>query len=469
MRTAASRTASSVLSVPAPVGQGPGSPGQGSVAPGPGAMPAGSGVPAGRRRAWTVPADAVATLQLRWDRGDFLTMLADGQEWQPLSVPLHGPTPGELASDFGAAQAWVRQWEAAAPRGLRLEHKVVGGRAIGANKLPCRAWIDSYPQLWALLGVTGKVRRFTGLLAETAARAPRIAGWMAANPRRAMASEGDWAKIIQTVCWIEASSRPGMYLRQVDVPGVDTKFIESRRGILAELLDLQLPADRIDQSCPRSDFTGRYRFRRKPEYVRVRRLGLAAGALDPLGRAGDALDPLGRAGDALDPFSELTVPADELAAASVYASSVYVVENEITYLALPPADDAVVMLGGGYALSGLKPLTWLHGRDLIYWGDIDTHGFAILNRLRQTFPHARSMLMDRVTLLAHETQWVREPKQLNAELPLLDGDEAALYRDLVEDALGPSVRLEQERVSFSAIERALLSGTPRAGQLGQPA
>ena len=79
--------------------------------------------------------------------------------------------------------------------------------------------------------------------------------------------------------------------------------------------------------------------------------------------------------------------------ASVPASSVYVVENEITYLAFPPADDAAVLLGGGYALSGLSPLTWLQDRDLIYWGDIDTHGFAILNRLRQAFPHARSCLL----------------------------------------------------------------------------
>jgi hypothetical protein len=408
------------------------------VSAGPGAMPGRPGVPAARRGAWTVPPDVIAALRRRWERGEFLTMFASAQEWQPLSVPLHGPAPGELAADYGAAQTWVRQWEAVAPRGPRLEYKVVGGRAIGANKLPCRAWIDDYQQLWALLGVAGEVRRFTGLLAEAAVTAPRIAGWMAANPRRAMASEGDWAKIIQTVCWIEASSRPGMYLRQVDVPGVDTKFIESRRGILAELLDLQLPAGRVDQSCPRSDFTGRYGFRRKPEYVRVRRLGAAAGALDS--------------------FSELTVPAAELTSASVPASSVYVVENEITYLAFPPTDDAVVLLGGGYALSGLSPLTWLQDRDLIYWGDIDTHGFAILNRLRQAFPHARSMLMDRVTLLAHDTQWVREPKPVNAALPLLDGAEAALYRDLVEDMLGPSVRLEQERVSFAAIERALPAG-----------
>ena len=64
------------------------------------------------------------------------------------------------------------------------------------------------------------------------------------------------------------------------------------------------------------------------------------------------------------------------------------------------------------------------------------------------------MLMDRGTLLAHEIQWVREPTPTTAPLPALDPQEAALYRDLVEDALGPSVRLEQERVSYRAITGA---------------
>jgi hypothetical protein len=42
-----------------------------------------------------------------------------------------------------------------------------------------------------------------------------------------------------------------------------------------------------------------------------------------------------------------------------------------------------------------------------------------------------------------------------AGLNCLDAEETALYRDLVADALGPSVRLEQERVSFAAIEQAM--------------
>jgi hypothetical protein len=237
-----------------------------------------------------------------------------------------------------------------------------------------------------------------------------------------------WDKLLATVRWIDERQSPGMYLRQVDVPGVDTKFIEQHRGVLAELLDLQLLPGRIDADA--ADFAGRYGFRRKPRYVRFRSPGLAG-------------------------FTELSVRAGEFAVPPPRAKRAYVVENEITYLAFPLPSDAMVIFGGGYAVDVLEPLAWLTDTDLVYWGDIDTHGFVILNRLRHRFGHARSMLMDRATLLAHRDQWVTEPRPTAAGLDMLDADEAELYRDLLDGSLGPSVRLEQERVGFAAIERAL--------------
>ena len=64
------------------------------------------------------------------------------------------------------------------------------------------------------------------------------------------------------------------------------------------------------------------------------------------------------------------------------------------------------------------------------------------------------MLMDRATLLAHESHWVDEPSPATGYLEALLPDEAALYNDLVEDVLGHAVRLEQERISYAAVEHA---------------
>jgi len=45
--------------------------------------------------------------------------------------------------------------------------------------------------------------------------------------------------------WFGAHPRPGIYLRQLDTAGVDTKFIEARKGLLAGLLDRVMRAETI--------------------------------------------------------------------------------------------------------------------------------------------------------------------------------------------------------------------------------
>lgn len=98
---------------------------------------------------------------------------------------------------------------------------------------------------------------------------------------------------------------------------------------------------------------------------------------------------------------------------------------------------------------------WLAGKTLFYWGDIDTHGFRILNRVRAAWPHTRSLLMDRATLMAHQPLWGREPKPIHHDLPHLDPHERVLYRDLADNRLGDQVRLEQERIGFDRLRRVL--------------
>lgn len=72
------------------------------------------------------------------------------------------------------------------------------------------------------------------------------------------------------------------------------------------------------------------------------------------------------------------------------------------------------------------------------------------------------MLMDRATLVAHQDQWVTEPSPTTAALDLLTPAEQELYQALGANAFGPAVRLEQERVSFTALEAALSRAGDRA-------
>ena len=398
-----------------------------------------SGVRA-RPAGWTRPADVRAAVRKKWESGALLARFAAGQDWEPLSIPIRGPSARHIGEHLADVRQWAAEWTQAARGPLRVEYKQVGGRHFGTNSIPCRAWLHGYDEAWALLKVRPDVRRLAELI-ETA-RGTRLVPWLTGHPMRALRLADQWDRLQATVRWIEERQAPGMYLRQVDVPGVDTKFIERHKGVLTELLDAQLDPSRVKADAP--DFAGRYGFLRRPGYVRFRPAGGFRG------------------------FSEMSVRTSEITAAPDGITRAYVIENEITYLAFPVPAAAMAILGGGYAVPVLEPLGWLAGFDVVYWGDIDTHGFVILDRLRRHLPHARSMLMDRATLLSHREHWAIEPSPTAADLDRLDRAESALYADLISNAYAPSVRLEQERISFSAIEKAVAGQmTVMPGTYGQ--
>ncbi|MFE2725434.1 Wadjet anti-phage system protein JetD domain-containing protein [Kitasatospora sp. NPDC059327] len=193
-----------------------------------------------------------------------------------------------------------------------------------------------------------------------------------------------------------------------------------------------MPADRIHTGTTKTDFAARYSLLAKPPYVRLRYLG-----------------------NQLGPFSEVTVRANEFTVPPPGIRTVFVLENEITYLSLPDVPGAMAILGAGYAAALLRYLPWLVSIDLRYWGDIDTHGFAILSQVRRHFPHTRSLLMDRSTLLTHKAHWGEEKAQ-TAEQPMhLTPDEEELEGDLRSGAYGLHLRLEQERIPMRTVARVI--------------
>jgi hypothetical protein len=227
---------------------------------------------------------------------------------------------------------------------------------------------------------------------------------------------------------------------------VHSKFIEAHRGVLIQWLDQVLPPAVVDTTAVGvSGFARRYGFRDKPQRIRLRVID-AAHALLP--GAGDA---------------DITLDADSFTRLAPTVSRVFITENEINYLAFPPVPDSLVIFGAGYGFEVLARAVWLGRCRVFYWGDIDTHGFAILDQLRSFLPHARSLLMDRATLIAFEAQWGVEDNPTLRDLPRLNLEERTLYDDLRDNRLGPNLRLEQERIGFSWVEAALAALEVGAG------
>src|SRR5581483_268716 len=151
-------------------------------------------------------------------------------------------------------------------------------------------------------------------------------------------------------------------------------------------------------------------------------------------------------------LSDLAIPGPDFARLAPGARRVFITENEINGLAFPNVPEGLVVFGLGYGLERLSEAQWLRDRRVFYWGDIDTHGFAMLDRLRAFLPHSESLLMDTETLLSHRQFWVTEDQPHVKPLRHLKPAELNLYDDLRYNRLGERIRLEQERISFRIIE-----------------
>ena len=388
------------------------------------------------KRAWTVRSDVVDRLRRRWDCGDWLADVAAGSLLEPVTVPLHRPTATDVRDRFEDCRAWVDGWRDERARPLRVLRSPVGGRVSGLNQLPESVVVDTAADLVRLLRVERDVEAHRRMVDTTEQFAPELVPWLREGGHRLLDRADEWPGVLEALAWLRDPRNVGRFVREVDTPGVDTKLVERHGSVLAELLNRVLPPDRINASAARGDLAGRFGFARRPEYVRWRWLG---------------------PGRPSWPYREATVRADELAATPPEAANVLVVENEITYLALPDLLDTVAVWGKGYSLAGLHSQDWLAQRRVQYAGDLDTHGFAILDRLRGWHPGVTSVLMDRQTLLSHRDRWGREPAPTRTPLSHLTPDEDDLYQDLGQDVLGPSVRLEQERIDYAWLVSELRS------------
>ena len=388
---------------------------------------------------WTTPRDLRDQVLSIWNRGKILAASVTGEPLFPLKLTMRRPDATALGQSFEAVRGWIRELEENSRSGRGFGYDIewadINHRQLGRNRMPGRISVPTESDALRLIGKERDGRRFRKLADVTISRFPELASWASRRPLVLLDHALDWPRILDVLAWFRAHPRSNLYLRQVDIPGVDTKFVEARKQLFSELLDIVL--ERNNDPLPGTTaqtFEQKYGLRGKPQIIRFRALDCR------IATAG---------------LADIAIPASDFAALNIAARHVFITENDVNGLAFPDFPQAMVIFGLGYSVDLLQSASWLAGTQIHYWGDIDTHGFAMLDRLRSAFPTARSLLMNRETLMAHQPLWVREEIPSRATLSRLDPDEQALFDDLVNDRLGERVRLEQERVSYAFLERSL--------------
>jgi hypothetical protein len=397
---------------------------------------------------WTTPIDLADQVLRVWTKGRILAARMTGGPLFPLALKLRRPDTRAYSAHFEKVRSWIRVLEdgARARRGFGydIEWIEINHRQLGRNKIPDKVTVPTEADALKLIGMEKEAARFAQLWQSTECSFQILTEWLARKPFVALGHARDWPRILAVLAWFRDHPNSDLYLRQLDIEGVDTKFIESRKALLAELLAVVAARAANQPDSSALTFEQRYGLKSKPPIIRFRVLDRSlavAGLLD------------------------VATPAAQFASLAMPARRIFITENEVNGLAFPEVAEGLVVFGLGYGLELLSSAVWMQDREIYYWGDIDTHGFAMLDRLRAIFPAARSLLMDRETLLAHRALWVREDTPFRGPLMRLESNERALFEALVHNRLGDGIRLEQERVSFGWVRQALQeigTATPHA-------
>ena len=390
--------------------------------------------------------EEIRTLALkRWNSGRVLRAWLRKDDFFPFIISLGRPSASKLLQDFSQVDRW-KQWiekesRCRSGRGYRLQYIEINHRQLGRQRLPQQAIFDQPTDLIDYIGKQRQLSSFASLTKVILNRFPQLESWIEHSPMKVLQQRDQWQELLSVLDWFCKHPRPNLYLRELDIPGIDSKFIERHKGVLADMLDRLLPPEDIDREViglAHHGFERRYGLRYDQPQIRFRLLDR----------------------DCAQQFaglSDITLPLDQFIALDPPCKRVFITENKINGLSFPPVVGAMVIFGLGYGIASLKEVDWLQSTEIHYWGDIDTHGFSMLSQLRGYFALTRSFLMDLDTLKNNRQNLVSEDenKRFSGRLNNLTYEERHTFNLLQQNRLGKNLRLEQERIPFKQLEARL--------------
>lgn len=375
--------------------------------------------------------DEIRKLALNWWK-QILQSALSGNAFFPKTIDRIGKIqPGQITQHFETLQKEVATLYQHSKNqtgiGYRVETKENNFRRTGSHELPDAVVFETVGDY---VSFTGKIREWKLFLLnqeKITGSIPRLKNWALPNCLWLTDPKVNWDDILQVCHYFLNDPRPNLYLRQLPIT-VHTKFIEENTALLQSLLDFLIP-DHI-RNVQQKRFAERYFLRCDEPLIRMRVLDVSLSCFSS--------------------FPDISIPHSDFEKLDLAVKNVLIAENKMNFLTLPSLPDTIaVWSGGGFNISFLRNAVWLAGKKILYWGDIDEHGFQILHQLRSYYPKAQSVMMDEKTFGHFSEYAVAGARNKSERLAFLNDEERALFERL---KLLDKNRLEQEKISQGYVE-----------------
>jgi len=319
--------------------------------------------------------------------------------------------------------------------GLKINYEAVNYKSIGSQNMPLSVEWDTQDNFLKFINKRGEFATLLKNYQLTIELYPSLKLFFIAKSKLIINNASKWKQLLEVCRFFKEDRHKNLYIRELSIENVDTKFIEKNRAILDTLLSQILDKESFDASVlGLSDygFERKYMLKYPLPQVRFRILD-------------DSLK--------IARLSDITLPVDEFEKLDIGCDTVFIVENKITMLAFPQVTKAIVVFGSGYSVGSLKNVEWFREKKIYYWGDIDRDGFAILSQIRGYFRHVQSIMMDKKSIELFKNLSIKDSKMdANPKvLQHLTQKEQELYQDVCETEF----RLEQERLDFEYVKKII--------------
>lgn len=311
--------------------------------------------------------------------------------------------------------------------GYSIDYQTVKTKTIGTQTLPTSIYFDVESDYLKFLAKEKEVEVFIINCQMIQSHFPELKEWILKYPIKIIQNHDKWESILKVCDYFKNFPKPNLYIRELPI-NVHTKFVESNQSIITELLDI-INKNYICQN--ESKFEKRFNLKFREPLIRFKILDKNISLNFFAG------------------LDDISIPVSQFEKLNLPLKKVLIVENKTTLyttLTLPKMNETIAIFGQGNAVTNLQNTKWLNDIVVLYWGDVDVHGFEILSRIRNYFQHTQSVLMDKFTF---ERYFENELGKPTTDLTTLNLNEKE--RELYNLLKINQWRLEQEKIPFDYV------------------
>lgn len=372
---------------------------------------------------------------LKWWK-PFLQSYLNKETFFPKTIERIGKvTPSSVRENFGELQSQLENLDNQSKQklgyGYTINRQYVSFRRAGKHSLPNSISFESADDYIAFIDKKGDWNDFLNSVELIEQTLPQLAAWIFSNPITIIENCKIWVDLLKVCSYFLANPKPDLYIRQLPID-IHTKFIEHNEAIIKSLLDCLIPEHKKDDK--EKSLTRRFYLKYDEPTIRIR-------ILDNNLKIGELTD--------------LRIPLSDFAKLQINCSKIIITENKMNFLALPELSSTIaIWSGGGFMVSYLREIDWLRAMNILYWGDLDVHGFLILHQARSYFPQTNAIMMDMETFNLFRTEGLGKGEPIAAqELNTLSEKEMAMFYFLKNN----NFRLEQEKIPQSFSDKLISS------------